>query len=192
VKTSRFPGSHAFTILKQAKAWSPVPERCREYGIISGTFYERRTKFGAMDSLLMAHCVSWRRKTVASRRCPPMSAGRQKSPRRRWKIVVKPSLRREMAQQAVHFARISNAWACLAFGVSLTCYRNQTRLSSENAEISVHLIWRMFKQCKWGFGLCFLCLRNVKGNRWNHKWVCRAYREGDRPAPHTASTHRGG
>ena len=29
----------------------------------------------------------------------------------------------------------------------------------------------------WGFGLCFLYLRNVKGHAWNHKRVFRIYRE---------------
>ena len=29
----------------------------------------------------------------------------------------------------------------------------------------------------WGFGLCFLYLRNVKGFEWNHKRVYRIYRE---------------
>jgi putative transposase len=29
----------------------------------------------------------------------------------------------------------------------------------------------------WGFGLCFLYLRNVKGYHWNHKRVYRIYRE---------------
>ena len=29
----------------------------------------------------------------------------------------------------------------------------------------------------WGFGLCFLYLRNVKGFKWNHKRVYRIYRE---------------
>ena len=29
----------------------------------------------------------------------------------------------------------------------------------------------------WGFGLCFLYLRNVQGRRWNHKRVYRIYRE---------------
>ncbi len=28
----------------------------------------------------------------------------------------------------------------------------------------------------WGFGLCFLHLRNVKGKPWNHKRVYRIYR----------------
>lgn len=30
---------------------------------------------------------------------------------------------------------------------------------------------------RWGFGLCFLHLRNVKGFPWNHKRVYRIYRE---------------
>lgn len=30
---------------------------------------------------------------------------------------------------------------------------------------------------RWGFGLCFLYLRNVKGFRWNHKRVYRIYCE---------------
>ena len=32
-------------------------------------------------------------------------------------------------------------------------------------------------QRNWGFGLCFLYLRNVKGFAWNHKRVYRIYRE---------------
>ena len=32
-------------------------------------------------------------------------------------------------------------------------------------------------QRNWGFGLCFLYLRNVKGFGWNHKRVYRIYRE---------------
>lgn len=29
----------------------------------------------------------------------------------------------------------------------------------------------------WGFGLCFLYMRNVQGHGWNHKRVYRIYRE---------------
>ena len=82
-----------------------------------------------------------------------------------------------MAQQAVHSGRVSIKQACLAFGVSVTCYRYQRRLSSENAEIADHLIRLTHNQRNWGFGLCFLYLRNVKGYRWNHKRVYRIYRE---------------
>ena len=32
-------------------------------------------------------------------------------------------------------------------------------------------------QRNWGFGLCFLYLRNIKGFKWNHKRVYRIYRE---------------
>ena len=32
-------------------------------------------------------------------------------------------------------------------------------------------------QRNWGFGLCFLYLRNVKGYGWNHKRVYRIYCE---------------
>jgi putative transposase len=91
--------------------------------------------------------------------------------------VVKPSQRREMAQHAVSCGNISIKLACLAFGVSVTCYRYQPRLSSENAEIADHLIRLTHNQRNWGFGLCFLYLRNVKGYRWNHKRVYRIYRE---------------
>ena len=74
-----------------------------------------------------------------------------------------------MAQQAVSSGRVSIKLACLSFGISTTCYRYQPLLSSENAEIADHLIRLTHNQRNWGFGLCFLYLRNVKGYRWNHK-----------------------
>ena len=52
---------------------------------------------------------------------------------------------------------------CLAFRVSSTCYRYQPRLAPENAEIADKLIQLTYNQRNWGFGLCFLYLRNVKG-----------------------------
>lgn len=57
------------------------------------------------------------------------------------------------------------------------CYRYQPRTASENSEIADHLIRLTYNQRNWGFGLCFLYLRNVKGYRWNHKRVYRIYRE---------------
>jgi putative transposase len=64
-----------------------------------------------------------------------------------------------------------------AFGISETCYRYQPKLSDENAEIADWLVRLTYNQRNWGFGLCFLHLRNVKGFGWNHKRVYRIYRE---------------
>lgn len=82
-----------------------------------------------------------------------------------------------MAQRAVQDKSISIKLACEAFAISQTCYRYQARLSSENSEIADWLIRLTQHQRNWGFGLCFLYLRNVKDFRWNHKRVYRIYRE---------------
>lgn len=66
---------------------------------------------------------------------------------------------------------------CAALGISQTGYRYQRKLSTENAEIADGLIRLTNNQRNWGFGLCYLYLRNVKGFRWNHKRVYRIYRE---------------
>ena len=85
--------------------------------------------------------------------------------------------RREMAENAVARRGTSVALACRAFGVSETCYRYSPKLKAENEEIA-DLLVGLTDACKtWGFGLCFLHLRNVKGHGWNHKRVYRIYRE---------------
>ncbi len=91
--------------------------------------------------------------------------------------MVAPSRRRELAVKAVNEHGISVRLACIAFTISQTCYRYQRLLSSENAEIADWLIRLTSNQRNWGFGLCFLHLRNVKGFAWNHKRVYRIYRE---------------
>ena len=67
--------------------------------------------------------------------------------------------------------------ACEAFGVSETCYRYQAKRCAENSVIAEWLVKLTHNQRNWGFGLCFLYLRNVKGFAWNHKRVYRIYRE---------------
>lgn len=91
--------------------------------------------------------------------------------------MVRPSHRREMAKKAVEQRGLSICVACQAFTISETCYRYQPKLSSENAEIADWLIRLTHNQRNWGFGLCFLYLRNVRGYGWNHKRVYRIYRE---------------
>ena len=63
------------------------------------------------------------------------------------------------------------------FSISENCYRYQAKLRGENDQIADWLITLTHNQRNWGFGLCFLHLRNVKGFRWNHKRVYRIYRE---------------
>lgn len=82
-----------------------------------------------------------------------------------------------MAQWVVQNKVVSIRVACEAFRISQTCYRYQAKLSAENDEIADCLIRLTSNQRNWGFGLCYLYLRNVKGFRWNHKRIYRIYRE---------------
>lgn len=91
--------------------------------------------------------------------------------------MVRPSQRCEMAKKAVTERSISIRFACAVFLISETCYRYKPILSAENTRIADWLIRLTNNQRNWGFGLCFLFLRNVKGFRWNHKRVYRIYRE---------------
>ena len=82
-----------------------------------------------------------------------------------------------MAENAVRRRGVSIALACRTFGLSETCYRYSPKLKSENERIGDLLIGLTKAHKTWGFGLCFLHLRNVKGHLWNHKRVYRIYRE---------------
>ncbi len=91
--------------------------------------------------------------------------------------MVRPSHRREMAIWAVKNKGVSIRLACETFKVSQTCYRYQKTCSAENEVIADWLIRLITAHRNWGFGLCFLYLRNVKGFKWNHKRVSRIYKE---------------
>lgn len=82
-----------------------------------------------------------------------------------------------MARHYVEADRMSVKVACLAFGISQTCYRYEAKLNAENEVIADWLVRLTTSQRNWGFGLCFLYLRNVKSFNWNHKRVYRIYRE---------------
>jgi len=82
-----------------------------------------------------------------------------------------------MAKKAVEERQVPIRLACEAFGISETCYRYQAKLIDENAEIADWLLRITHNQRNWGFGLCYLYLRNIKGFGWNHKRVYRIYRE---------------
>lgn len=72
---------------------------------------------------------------------------------------------------------LSTRLVCQAFNISETCFRYKALLCDENAEIADWLLKLTSTWRNWGFGLCFLHLRNVKGFKLNHKRVYRLYRE---------------
>jgi len=51
------------------------------------------------------------------------------------------------------------------------------KLDAENAKVANWLLKLTVSHRNWGFGLCYLYLRNVKGFQWNHKRVYRIYKE---------------
>jgi len=81
-----------------------------------------------------------------------------------------------MATWAVKSKGRSIRRSCELFAVSETCYRYKPKLSSENEQIADWLVRLTHNQRNWGFGLCYLFLRNVKGLMWSHKRVYRIYR----------------
>lgn len=91
--------------------------------------------------------------------------------------AVKPSQRREMAKQAIVKHGISIRLSCICMGISETCFRYKSELSAENKLVADWLLRLTQANKRWGFGLCYLYLRNVKGFSWNHKRVYRIYRE---------------
>jgi len=82
-----------------------------------------------------------------------------------------------MAKLAVDQDRASVRVACRAFQISEHCYRYEAKLVDENKVVAESLSDLVSQEKTWGFGLCFLYLRNVLGKPWNHKRVYRIYRE---------------
>jgi len=84
-----------------------------------------------------------------------------------------------MAKTAVKNEGVSVALACRTFGISETCFRYEAKLCDENAEIADWLLRLASSDTtrRWGFGLCYLYLRNVCGFGWNHKRIRRIYCE---------------
>ena len=178
MKKSKYSDSQIVSILNQAESGAAVPDLCREHGMSSATFYKWRSKYGGMDASMMSRLKELEEE---NRRLKKMYAEAQlqadivKDAMK--KKVVRSSLRREMAKTYVKSGEVSIRVACKAFSISETCYRYEPLLSNENAVIADWLIRLTSTWRNWGFGLCFLYLRNVKGFQWNHKRVYRICRE---------------
>jgi putative transposase len=111
-----------------------------------------------------------------------------------------------MAQQAVQQQGLSIRLACQAFQISPACYRYEAKRYAQDEEIAQWLIKLTDNNRNWGFGLCFLYLRNVQNRPWNHKRVYRVYKQlqlnlrikphkrlvRDKPQPLTVPQHSNG
>ena len=82
-----------------------------------------------------------------------------------------------MARWAVEERGLTIRLACEAFRLSESAYRYRPQRNVENDRIGDWLVRLTDNHRSWGFGLCYLYLRNVKGFQWNHKRVYRIYRE---------------
>ena len=82
-----------------------------------------------------------------------------------------------MAKKVVADRGVCIRVACLAFRISESCYRYERKLDAQNDEVATWLIRLTDNHRNWGFGLCYLYLRNVKGFKWDHKRVYRIYKE---------------
>ncbi|MDO7722731.1 MAG: IS3 family transposase, partial [Loktanella sp.] len=174
----RFSDAQIMGILRQAESGVPVSELCREHGMSSASFYKWRSKYGGMDASMVSELKAMADENRRLKRMyAEMSMQNDLLKEALGKKPVRPSQRREMAVKAVEDRRVSIAMACRTFEISETCYRYERLLSDGNAEIADWLVRLTANRKTWGFGLCFLYLRNVKGFEWNHKRVYRIYCE---------------
>lgn len=72
---------------------------------------------------------------------------------------------------------LSISRVCRLVSISQTCYRYRSKLNADNQRIADWLVRLTTTHRTWGFGLCFLYLRNVKNWKFNHKRIYRIYRE---------------
>ena len=82
-----------------------------------------------------------------------------------------------MAKSIIIARGISIRFACVCLNISESCFYYQSKQNAENDQIADWLLRLTDNKRCWGFGLCFLYLRNVKGFKWNHKRVYRIYCE---------------
>jgi putative transposase len=72
---------------------------------------------------------------------------------------------------------VSVRFVCHCLDISVATYYYKPRLSAANQQVADWLLRLTTANKRWGFGLCYLYLRNVKGFGWNHKRIYRIYRE---------------
>ena len=97
-----------------------------------------------------------------------------------------------MAETAVAQRGTSVALACRAFGVSKTCDRYGPKLCAENEKIVDLLTGLTDARKTWGFGLCFLHLRNEGAPMEPQTRLSHLLSVGDEPADQAAQAVEAG
>jgi len=82
-----------------------------------------------------------------------------------------------MVQRVIAKHGISIRLAYVVYELSESGYRYRPKMDGDNAVIADWLLRLTTTHNRWGFGLCYLYLRNVQGFGWNYKRVYRIYRE---------------
>ncbi|MBL4919453.1 IS3 family transposase [Szabonella alba] len=178
MRKSRFTEPQIMAVLRQAESGVAVPELCREHGISTASFYKWRSKYGGMDASMMSQMkVLEDENRRLKRMFADLSMQAELLKEALGKKLTRPAQRRELAEKAVATKGVSIALACRAFSVSETCFRYSPKRDAENEFIADLLEGLTKAHRTWGFGLCFLHMRNVQGHPWNHKRVHRIYCE---------------
>jgi putative transposase len=89
--------------------------------------------------------------------------------------VVKPALKKELALQIIQSKNAPKRLACKILGLGKNTLYYQLKKPSGDLEIEKWLLKLTAENKRWGFGLCYLYLRNVMHFHWNHKRVYRVY-----------------
>lgn len=84
---------------------------------------------------------------------------------------MRPSRRREMPSTLSTPKGLAFGWRVTFINVSQTSYRYSAKRNTENKEVARWLMCLTDNHRNWGFGLCYLYLRNVRGYGWNNKRV---------------------
>ncbi len=124
-------------ILKQNEAEFQSLSYAGEHGISSASFYKWRSKYCGMDTSLMKRMKGLEEENRRLKKCMPKSVLKLEIRLEAFGgKALKPSLRKEMAQEAIIKHAISIRLACLCLGISESCFYYQSKLNAENEQIA--------------------------------------------------------
>ena len=125
MKRPRYSECLIISILKEAESGIPIAESCRKHGMSEATFYNWRSKYGDMYVSMMKRMKELEKENWRLKKGYTEEKLKTEIIQERWKKVLDPTRRKEMAQRAVKVRSVSIRLDCEAFTISETCYRYQ-------------------------------------------------------------------